>query len=346
VTDAVPERMRAVLLTGHGGYDRLVVREEVPVPRPGPGEVLIRVAAAGLNNTDVNTRVGWYATESGNTAWSGSAVSFPRIQGADCCGRIVAVGEGVDAGRTGERVVVRPVFESPTAEPPAFWTFGADCDGAFAEYAPAPARETYRVETPVDDVELAAIPCAFSTAENMLERANVSAGERVLVTGASGGVGSAAVMLAKRRGAEVIAVTTEEKAEDVRSLGADTLVPRGADLERTLGREAVDVVIDVVGGAEWGGLLEILRSRGRLAISGAIAGPIAEVDLRTIYLHDLTILGCTYQERAVFENLLRYVEAGEVRPVIAKTYPLEDAVQAQRDFVEKRFVGKLVLRIG
>jgi NADPH:quinone reductase-like Zn-dependent oxidoreductase len=104
-------------------------------------------------------------------------------------------------------------------------------------------------------------------------------------------------------------------------------------------------VLDVVGGSGWGALLEILRPRGRLAISGAIAGPIAEVDLRTIYLHDLSLLGCTYQEREVFENLLRYVEAGEVRPLIAKTYPLEDLVQAQRDFVEKAFVGKLVLTI-
>jgi NADPH:quinone reductase-like Zn-dependent oxidoreductase len=361
VTDVVPERMRAVLLTGHGGYDKLVVREDVPVPRPGPGDVLIRVAAAGLNNTDVNTRVGWYAKDvrsatetgaaagfesrAGDAAWEGAAVSFPRIQGADCCGRIVAVSDGVDAARIGERVVVRPVFESPTAEPPAFWTFGADCDGAFAEYALAPAREVYRVESALDDMELAAIPCAFSTAENMLVRAKVSAGERVLVTGASGGVGSAAVVLAKRRGAEVIAITAEEKADAARSLGAGTLVPRGADLERTLGREAVDVVLDVVGGSGWGALLEILRPRGRLAISGAIAGPIAEVDLRTIYLHDLTLLGCTYQERAVFENVLRYVEAGEVRPLIAKTYPLEDVVQAQRDFVEKGFVGKLVLTI-
>jgi NADPH:quinone reductase-like Zn-dependent oxidoreductase len=143
----------------------------------------------------------------------------------------------------------------------------------------------------------------------------------------------------------VLAVASEDKEDAVRSIGADAVVPRGADLERALGREAVDVVVDVVGGSGWGGLLEILRPRGRLAISGAIAGPIAEVDLRTIYLHDLTLLGCTYQERGVFENLLRYVDAGEVRPRIAKTYPLEDVVQAQRDFVEKRFVGKLVLTI-
>ena len=341
----MPERMRAALLTGHGGYEKLVVRDDVPVPRPRPGEVLIRVAAAGVNNTDVNTRIGWYATETDDGAWSGAAISFPRIQGADCCGRIAAVGERVDEARIGERVLVRPVFKSPSELPPAFRTFGADCDGAFAEYTVAPAGEAYPVESDWNDVELAAIPCAFSTAENMLHRARVSAGERVLVTGASGGVGSAAVQLAKRRGAEVVAVASASKAEDVRSLGADTVVRRGADLERTLGRETVDVVIDVVGGAEWGSLLEILRPRGRLAISGAIAGPIAEIDLRTLYLHDLTVLGCTYQEREVFENLAGYVERSEIRPVVAETYPLEHIVQAQRDFVEKGFVGKLVLTI-
>jgi NADPH:quinone reductase-like Zn-dependent oxidoreductase len=362
VTDAVPERMRAVLLTGHGGYDKLVVREDVAVARPGPGDVLIGVAAAALNNTDVNTRTGWYSTkvragtnsgaasgfesaEASEGAWTRAAVSFPRIQGADCCGRVVAVGEGVDETRIGERVVVRPVFDSPFAPPPAMWWFGADCDGAFAEYCVVPATEAYRVECDWDDAELAAIPCAFSTAENMLHRANVSAGERVLVTGASGGVGSAAVQLAKRRGAEVVAVASASKAEEMRSLGADTVFPRGTDLERTLGREAVDAVIDLVGGMAWGSLLEILRPSGRLAISGAIAGPIAEIDLRTLYLHDLTVLGCTYQEREVFDNLIGYVERSEIRPVVASTYPLEDIVQAQRDFVEKGYVGKLVLTI-
>jgi NADPH:quinone reductase-like Zn-dependent oxidoreductase len=337
--------MRAVLLTGHGGYEKLVVRDDVPVPRPGPGDVLVRVAAAGLNNTDVNTRVGWYATEAGESAWGGAAVSFPRVQGADCCGRVVAIGAAVDPARIGERVIVRPVFESPTAPPPAFWTFGADCDGAFAEYALVPAPEAYLVESALQDAELAAIPCAFSTAENMIERTQVSAEERVVVTGASGGVGSAAVLLANRRGAEVLAIASQEKAEAVRSLGADTVIPRDADLEAALGRETVDVVLDVVGGREWSDLLEALRPRGRLAISGAIGGPIAEVDLRTIYLHDLTVLGCTYQERQVFENLVGYVERNEIRPVVAKTYPLEELVRAQRDFVEKGFVGKLVLTI-
>jgi NADPH:quinone reductase-like Zn-dependent oxidoreductase len=355
--------MRAVLLTGHGGYDKLVVRDDVPVPRPAAGEVLIEVAAAGVNNTDVNARIGWYsktvrgATEeqagrrfrdsaAADAAWSGGSLSFPRIQGADCCGHIVAVGEGVDAARIGERVLVRPVFRSPNAPPPACWTFGSDCDGAFAEYAVAPAAEAYRVDSDWDDVELASLPCAYSTAENMLHRAAVSAGERVLVTGASGGVGSAAVQLAKRRGAEVVAVVGGRKAEDVRALGADEIVARGTRLVRTLGAETVDVSLDLVGGDDWPDLLEVLRRGGRLVAAGAIAGPLVELDLRTLYLKDLTVLGCTYQEEEVFANLVRYVEQGEIRPLVSRTYPLGEIVQAQRDFVAKRFTGKLVLTVG
>jgi NADPH:quinone reductase-like Zn-dependent oxidoreductase len=352
--------MRAVLLTGHGGYENLVYRADVPVPSISPGEVLIEVAAAGVNNTDVNTRIGWYsrdvraATEEGagvgfsgatpeDSSWTGARITFPRIQGADCCGRIVAIGEGVDEARVGERVLVRPVMRSPDAPPPACWTLGSERDGAFAEYVTAPAREVFRVDCDWTDAELASIPCAFSTAENLLHRAAVSAGERVLVTGASGGVGSAAVQLAKRRGAGVVAVAGEAKRNDVLELGADTVVPRGSDLLDELDAESVDVVVDLVGGPKWPALIEVLRRGGRLATAGAIAGPMVELDLRTLYLKDLTLIGATYQDEAVFSSLVGYVERGQIRAVVARTYPLREIVQAQRDFVAKQFTGKLVL---
>jgi NADPH:quinone reductase-like Zn-dependent oxidoreductase len=356
---SVPERMRAVLLTGHGGFDKLVYREDVPAPRPGTGEVLIRVAAAGVNNTDVNTRVGWYSKsvrdatgESGDgfaeaspedAGWSGTPLSFPRIQGADCCGRIVAVGDGVDAGRIGERVLVRPLMRHPEHPPPACWTFGADLDGAFAEYAVAPADEAYRIDCGWSDVELASLPCAYSTAENLLHRAGLGEGERVLITGASGGVGSAAVQLARRRGAEVIAVAAAEKADALRAIGASRVLPRDASLRDEVG--STDVVVDVVGGDGWPGLLDVLAPGGRLATSGAIAGPIVELDLRTLYLRDLTLLGCTFQDAEVFANLVGYVERGEIEPLVARTYPLREIERAQRDFLAKTFVGKLVLEV-
>ena len=353
-----PATMSAVLLTGHGGLDMLEYRTDVPVPQPGPGEVLVEVAAAAINNTDINTRIGWYSdtvtsdTAAGGTSgfaavddnagWSGVALTFPRIQGADACGRIAAVGGGVAAERVGQRVLVRNMLRSYVGYRPfECWTFGSECDGGFAQYAVAPDRETFTVDCDWSDVELAAIPCAYSTAENMLHRAGLGA-ERVLVTGASGGVGLAAVQLARRRGATVIAVCSPDKADEVRRQGAEQTVDRDA-VGATLGRESVDVVVDLVGGSRWPQLLDVLRRGGRLAISGAIGGPIAEIDLRKLYLKDLSLLGATFQPDEVFENLIGYVERNEIRPVVSATYPLSEIVRAQQDFLAKKHIGKLVL---
>lgn len=356
----IPRTMAAVLLTGHGGLDRLDYRTDVPVPEPGPGEVLLRVGAAGINNTDINTRIGWYSkaisegTEGGGSAgfdtvdaadatWSGETLQFPRIQGADVCGRIVAVGEGVDLGRIGERALVRNMLRTPVDYRPfECWTFGSECDGGFAQFTVAPSAETHAVDVDWSDEELAALPCAYSTAENMLHRASVGA-ERVLITGASGGVGLAAVQLAKRRGATVTGICSAAKAEDVRAQGADATIDRDTDPVDVLGPGSIDVVLDLVGGSGTGRLLELLRPGGRYAISGAIGGPIAEIDLRTIYLRDLSLYGCTFQEDEVFENLVGYAERGEIRPVVARTYPLADIARAQEDFLGKGFTGKLVL---
>ena len=356
----LPTTMTAVLLTGHGGLDKLEVRHDVPVPEPGAGEVLIQVAAAGINNTDINTRIGWYSkkvdadTNAGgaegfdtidddDASWSGTPLTFPRIQGADVCGRIVAVGDGVDAGRIGERVLVRNMIRTYVDyRPYECWTFGSEMDGGFAQFTMAPARETHRVSCDWTDAELASVPCAYSTAENMLHRANVRA-ERVLISGASGGVGSAAVQLAKRRGAEVVAMASVAKADEVAALGADLVIDRNADLTATLGEGSIDVVVDLVAGEQWPSFLDVLRLGGRYVTAGAIAGPISEIDVRTLYLKDLTLFGCTFQEDEVFENLVAYIERGEIRPVVAGTYPLSDIARAQEEFLSKKHTGKLVL---
>jgi NADPH:quinone reductase-like Zn-dependent oxidoreductase len=219
---------------------------------------------------------------------------------------------------------------------------GGECDGGFAQFAVAPDRETHTVHSDWSDAELAAIPCAYSTAENMMHRAGVGA-ERVLVTGASGGVGLAAVQLAKRRGATVIAVCSTEKAADVLAEGADLTLHRGADLVGALGPNSVDVVIDIVGGSQTADLLDLLRQGRRYAVAGAIGGPVVEIDLRTVYLKDLSLLGCTFQDDEVFKNLIGYVERNEVRPVVSETYPLAEIAQAQQDFLTKKHTGKLVL---
>lgn len=359
----LPQRMRAVLMTGHGGFDKLAYRDDVPVPQLLPGEVLIRVGAAGVNNTDINTRTAWYSksvqegtTASGGSAgyaeaqsadagWTGAVPHFPRIQGADACGRIVAVGPGVDPVRIGERVLIEPVFRPQGAAASAYQAiyFGSECDGAFADYAKAPAAHAHRIESDLSDAELASFPCAYSAAENMLTKAMLAAGETVLVTGASGGVGSAAVQLAKRRGAQVIAAAGADKAAEIAGLGAARVIARDADLPQVLGRETVDVVIDVVGGSQFPYLLEILKRGGRYAVAGAIAGPVVDLDLRTLYLKDLRLLGCTVLEPGVFANLVGYIARGEIRPLVARQYALKDIVAAQEEFLRKRHVGKIVL---
>lgn len=358
----IPTTMKAVLLKGYGGFDQLDYREDVPVPVPRADEVLIRVAAAGINNTDINTRTGWYskgvsegttseagksgyaAASAGDAGWTGGARKFPLIQGADVCGRIAAVGQGVEASRIGERVLVEPALREPAAfRPYEAHYLGSECDGGFAEYVRVPAVHAYRIESGLSDGELATFPCAYSAAENMITRANVAEGEAVLVTGASGGVGSAAVQLARRRGASVTAITSAAKAEQVKSLGADRIVLRGRNLLDQIAAETIDVVIDVAGGPQWAELLDALKRGGRYAVSGAIAGPMVELDLRTLYLKDLRLLGCTILEPQVFANLVGYIERGEIRPVLAGTFPLKDIVRAQQEFLAKGFVGKLVL---
>jgi NADPH:quinone reductase-like Zn-dependent oxidoreductase len=349
--------MSGIVLTGFGGYDRLVWRDDLPVPMAGPGEVLVRVGAAGVNNTDINTRIGWYSKavaadtatgadtgfdEAQADGWSGAQFTFPRIQGADAAGRVVAVGTGVDPARIGQRVLVEPVFPGPDG---AVRYFGSECDGAFAQFARVPAAQAHAIDCALSDAELASFPCAYSAALNMLNRAGQTAGERVLITGASGGVGSAAVQLARARGGEVWALASADKTAAVQALGAVRVAPRDCDLVAAFGRDSVDVVIDVAGGAQFGALLQVLRPGGRYAVAGAIAGPLVELDLRTLYLKDLSLFGCTVLGSGVFAELVGHIASGRIHPLVAATYPLRDIATAQAAFLTKRHVGKIVLTI-
>ncbi|MEM8581305.1 MAG: alcohol dehydrogenase family protein, partial [Pseudomonadota bacterium] len=323
----LPKVMCGVVLTGHGGPEHLEWRDDLPTPDPGPGDVVIAVAAAGVNNTDINTRIGWYSksenASSNDASWTGEALQFPRIQGADVCGHIVAVGDGVDPVRIGERVIVEPSLrEANGRDLPAPWYFGSECDGGFAQFTRVAARHAVSVTSVLSDIALASFPCSYSTAENMLTRSKVGAGDRVLVTGASGGVGSAAVQLAQARGAETVAVTSSAKADKLRELGASRTMDRSAQLVEALGPSSVDVVIDLVAGSAWPTLLEVLRPGGRYAVSGAIAGPMVTLDVRTLYLKDLSLFGCTLLDPEVFGNLVGRIEREEVKPLVAETYAL------------------------
>jgi len=361
----IPATMTAVQMTGHGGPDKLVLRHDVPVPVPGPGEVLIAVTAAGMNNTDINTRIGWYNREvtTGTTregagkgldvaadakgGWSGGIV-FPRIQGMDAVGRIAAVGAGVAAGRIGERVMVEPYIPNETTGLPDI--VGSERDGGFAQYlcVPASHARTIPEDLSVDDAALATLPCSGGTAMNMALLAGARAGDLALVTGASGGVGSFLVQILAHMGAEVVAVAGRDKAAAVTALGAAHVVARdSADIAAAVGTATggrpLTLIADVVGGEHFAPLLALLGRGGRYVVAGAIGGPIVPLDLRTLYLNDLTFFGSTVYREDVFPTLLAFVAEGGVRPAVSQTRPLAEIAAAQAEFLEKRHVGSMVL---
>jgi NADPH:quinone reductase-like Zn-dependent oxidoreductase len=240
-------------------------------------------------------------------------------------------------------VLVDPVLRARDGNLAGVGYLGAERDGAFAQYTTVPAPNAHRIESGLSDVELATFPCAYGTAENLLARAAVRRGESVLITGASGGVGAAAVQLARLRGANVVAVSSRSKLREVEQLGAAQVVDRGSDLVAALGRETIDVVIDVVGGTAFATLLDVLKRGGRYAVAGAIAGPIVALDLRTLYLKDLALYGCTVTEPAVFARLVDLIQSGALRPLVRAVYPLAEIAVAQSDFLGKARTGKIVL---
>ena len=179
---------------------------------------------------------------------------------------------------------------------------------------------------------------AYGTAHNLLSRSGVKAGEKVLISGASGGVGYAAVQLALLRGARVTGQASAAKAGALRDAGAKVI-----DRDAVPEARGFDVVIDVVGGGQWQKRLDALRPGGRYAVSGAIAGPMVEGDLRSVYLNDLSLFGCTHQSREVFSGLVTIINTGKLRPLVSKTYALRDIAAAQADLMAGRYPGKLVL---
>jgi NADPH:quinone reductase-like Zn-dependent oxidoreductase len=300
--------------------------------------VLIKVLAAGVNNTEINTRLGWYA----GGGWH-IPTPFPFIQGTDCCGIVTQTFETSDAALVGKRVLVRPCMRPDGFSSMLNIWMGSDFDGAFAQYVKVPAHEVFPIDSSWTDAELGSIPCSYGSAENMVQRSRVTSGEHVLVAGASGGVGSAVVQLAKVRGATVTAIVGKSKMDEVLRVGADFVVDRDSDIVSELGEERFDVVIDNVGGPHFAGELNTLKRGGRYASSGAIGGPLVNLDLRTMYLKDLTLIGCTAWDEPVFPQLVSYIESNRIKPLVAKTFPLADIAHAQQEFLEKKHVGKFVL---
>lgn len=332
--------MKAVLLTGYGGPDKLVYREDVTKPTPSATEVLIKVGACGVNNTDLWTRSGAYGDENDPSGWK--PLQFPRIQGIDIQGTIVEVGQKISTDRVGERVIVNPTVFSDPNDPYKFDSIGSERDGGFAEYVCVPAENAFAIESDYSDAELATFPCAYITAEHMLNHARVSQQDTVLVTGASGGVGSALVQLAKNvRKAKVVAIVGRGKESHLYELGADTVITRQDLSSQEI--ERVSVVADVVGGPLFETVFNLLEDGGRYVVAGAIAGPYVQLDLRKLYLRQVTMLGATLGTHAEFADLVSYIEAGLIKPLLAQEFALKNIRQAQEVFEQKQYFGKLVL---
>jgi NADPH:quinone reductase-like Zn-dependent oxidoreductase len=342
--------VRAVLLTGFGGPEKLVIRDDVPLPRLAAEDVLIKVGACGVNNTDLWTRQGAYGREDDpNAISSWQPIQFPLIQGSDIVGRIVEVGVDVPSNRVGERVIVDPTLYSGGGEGLFEAGFiGSGRDGGFAEFTSVPAVNAHPIKSVLSDAELATFPVAYVTGEHMLNRAHLQPGETILITGASGGVGSGLVQLSQIRQARVIAVAGPGKEDAVRQIGAEIVITRQVDdlfeaVIEAIGQRPIDTVADVVGGENFPSLLRLLRKGGRIVTAGAIAGPMIQLDLRTIYLNHFELIGSTLGTKKEFADLVRYIETERLKPLLARTYPLEDIAQAQSDFESKNFVGKLVI---
>ncbi|MCX4728629.1 zinc-binding dehydrogenase [Streptomyces sp. NBC_01306] len=341
--------MRAVRITGHGGPE-VLEPAEVAVPVPGAEEVLVQVSAVALNNTDLWTREGAYGSPGDPDARSGwrGPVGFPRIQGADVCGRVVAVGTGAERSLVGRRVVVDPAIyetEGPHANPVGL--MGSERDGGYAEYVTAAVERVHDVtDSPLTDDQLAALPTAYGTALGMIERGRLQRGETVLVSGASGGVGLALVQIARARGARVLAISSGTKIGAVREAGAHEVIDRAGDVAeqiRTAAPEGIDVALDVVAGELVSEGLPLLREGGRWVIAGALGGYGVAFDVRRLYLHNAQVIGSAMHTPAHFDLLMGLARRAEVQPVIAATFPLDQAAQAQEELSRRGHVGKIVM---
>jgi NADPH:quinone reductase-like Zn-dependent oxidoreductase len=365
--ESVPATMAAMVLTGHGGIDKLVYRDDVPTPRPAVGEVLVRVTATAKNNTDRKAREGLYPVKEKGEVTSfqiGGAptLTFPRIQGADVVGRVAAVGEGVDPARVGERGLLDFNLYADSRRAlnltPDYYGHGAD--GGFAEYVAVPSAQFHAVENPdLADAELAAMGmCSYQTALHMLHAAGVRAGERVLVTGASGGVGTALIQLCRILGAIPYALSVRAKADALRTLGAEAVFDRSEleDLTEKVrdatGGAPIDAVMDLVGGEMTDRFLDTMifdmprrHSYPRLSIAGASGGNVSEIMWTRIYLYQVQIFGVSHGTREEAEQLVGWIREGTLEPVLHAAFKLSDLPRAEAYFVDRGrdYLGKIVI---
>jgi NADPH:quinone reductase-like Zn-dependent oxidoreductase len=363
----IPETMKAMVLTGHGGIEKLEYSETMPTPKPGPGQVLVQVTATAKNNTDRKAREGLYPTKDKGDVTSfqmgGSpTLTFPRIQGADVVGHVVATGEGVSQGRIGERGLLDFNLYADDRQDinltPDYYGHGAD--GGFAEYIAVPSDQFHQVENAeLADAELASMGmCSYQTAMHMLTSARVKAGERILVTGASGGVGTALLQLCRIMGAVPYALSQGDKADALTALGAEAVLDRSDMANFTERAKAVtgghpfDAVMDLAGGEMTNAFIDamIFNMNGRddyprLSIAGASAGNISEIMWTKIYLYQVQVFGVSHGTREEAEQLVAWIRSGQLKPVLHGAFRLSELHRAERYFVDRgsNYLGKIVI---
>jgi NADPH:quinone reductase-like Zn-dependent oxidoreductase len=325
-----------------------IALESVPRPEPGPGEARLRVLAAALNHTDLFSR----------DAHADDAAPF--WGGADVVGVVDALGPGAQGVAPGARVVANPALycgtcarcaASEESECLAFGILGSTRPGALAEYVCVAARDLVAVPPAFDARQAAAAPLVYQTAwRGLLTRGGLKAGETVLITGASGGAGLAAVQVAKLAGARVFALTSAAKAERVRAFGADRVFVRDTgepwEAIRIAAPAGVDLAFDGAGAPYWPPLLELLRNGGRLVSYGRTAGQAAALDVRPVFWRQLSIIGSTMGSRRDFAAVMAAVFAGRLVPPVDGVYPLTRTGEAFARLAAARQVGKLVIEMG
>ena len=332
--------MKALLLRKHGGLEELEVVSDYPVPGAADGHVVIRVRASSFNYHDVFTVRGM----------PGIKVPLPVVIGLDMAGEIAEVGQGVAGWKVGDRVLVNPLNKKKGL-------MGEMLDGGMAEYCMVAADQLVPMPAGVSFEDAAALPVAYGTAHRMLiTHDTVKQGDRVLVLGASGGVGTGCVILAKHLGAEVIACTSSaEKMQKLRELGADEVlnikevdfskwaVEKYGKPQRRSYDGGVDVVINFTGGDTWHPSLRCLKRGGRLLVCGATAGYDPKEDLRYIWSFELKVIGSNSFYDDDLQALMKLIAAGKMRPVIDKVLPLAQAREGLRLIQDREVIGKVVV---
>ncbi|WP_028670878.1 zinc-binding dehydrogenase [Saccharospirillum impatiens] len=363
----LPTQMAAMVLTGHGGTEKLVYRTDVATPVPGPGQVLVQVTATAKNNTDRKAREGLYPTQDKNEVTSfqmgGEAtLTFPRIQGADVVGRVIAVGEGVNKGRLGERGLLDfnlyPDARRTINLAPDY--YGHGCDGGYADFIAVPSDQFHCIDNPeLADAQLATMGmCSYQTALHMLTSARVKAGERILVTGASGGVGTALIQLCRIMGAVPYALSQADKADALLKLGAEAVLDRHTMqgfTDRVLaatGGHPIDAVMDLVGGESTNLFIDTMitdmTSRNdypRLSIAGASGGNLSEILWTKIYLYQVQLFGVSHGTREEADQLIEWIRTEDLKPVLHAAFKLSELHLAEKYFVNRgsNYLGKIVI---